>query len=172
MGQMVKDKQNNHYLISEVVDGSTIKIPTGIRSDLSNCYIVPQDSTFLMSLESCIFKETYSIGVHTKDNYHTCIYLYSIMTFILLRYKEEYLEKRGFDRSVLMAGPMSQNPYFDDSERVFSRTIGITGYTRNYWPKLFSERIQGDIEETVSGTLGSSELTEFDNEEDDSQGWL
>lgn len=96
-------------------------------------YTVEKDSK-AVTLESLVFKETYSIGCHAAGETTFATYLHSIVVFILLRYKQRLLEARGFERSTVSSSDFRRNEMFEN-EMVFSRWISLSGYVRNYWPK-------------------------------------
>jgi hypothetical protein len=78
------------------------------------------------------------------------MYLHSVVIFILLRYKQDLLEARGFERSTLSSQRLGgYRP--TENELAFSRALAITGYVRHYWPKS----VNGRIESVSSGlTMG------------------
>ena len=72
------------------------------------------------------------------------IYLHSIVQFILLRYKQAFLEERGFDRSTISSGPIYQYTGGQNIAELFwSRDITINGYCRQYWPKIITSKLNG-----------------------------
>lgn len=91
------------------------------------------------------------------------------MEFILLRYKETLLEARGFERSTISTGPL-YNYSETDKEMVFVRDITLSGYVRQYWPKMISPKIQGiKIHgiEILGGSLSPPSMLSMVNQ----QGW-
>lgn len=157
------------YPIIQVNDGTVFKIEAGVTANFTNAFIAPIDSFYIVSLESCLFKQTFSIKVFAQGEPLHVLYLQSIIEFILLRYKETLLEGRGFDRSTISTGPL-YNFVETDKDLVFVRDITLNGYVRQYWPKLISPKIQGiKIHgiEILGGSLSPSSLLNSIN----IQGW-
>jgi hypothetical protein len=76
-----------------------------------------------------------------------------------LRYKQVFLEARGFERSVFQSTDFDRSEV-SEGEFVFSRFVSISGYVRQYWPKAFNPLIQA-----VEGILvveGGANLPEGD----------
>jgi hypothetical protein len=144
------------FVITDVLSDNRFVIQTGLNVDFTNAIIMPIDSFYVVSIESCLFKETYLLKCFAQSDPVNLLYLHSILVFILYRYKQEFLEKRGFDRQVTSSGPMyvHQLPQ-SQNEMTFGRDVTLTGYCRQYWPKMISPKIQGvkiNGIEIVSGT--------------------
>lgn len=144
VNQILTDTMNNTgYVIREVLDNSTVKIdPFITAANFTNAFIAPIDNFYVTSLESCLFKQVYSIKCFAQSEPVHLLYLHAIIEFILLRYKESLLEGRGFDRSVISSGPV-YNFAETDKDLVWARDITLTGFLRQYWPKLFMQKNQG-----------------------------
>lgn len=54
------------YPIIQVNDGNTFKIATDIVANFTNSFIAPIDNFYVASLESCLFKQTFSIKVFAQ----------------------------------------------------------------------------------------------------------
>lgn len=141
-GQFVVDKTGVAYQILEAFDETSFQITSGIVNNFDGSVIKSPKPSYVISLESSEFKETYSIGCHVNGEPIYLTYLHSIISFILLRYRERLLEGRGFDVSSIQSSDFSKNPLFDN-ELVFSRYIQLTGAVRNYWPKDIGPVIDG-----------------------------
>lgn len=137
------DKVNNiGYRIIDVLDSDTFKIEPNINANFTNAHIAPIDNFLSVSLESCMFKQVYSIKCFAQSEPLHLLYLHAIIEYILLKYKEPYLEGRGFDRSIISSGPVYQ--YQDTGvEMTFGRDITLTGYLRQYWVKSVAPKMQG-----------------------------
>lgn len=162
VGQTLLDTHNNTgYEILEVSSKSFKIEPNCIGVDFRNAQIVPRFDTKHVHLESLMFRETYTMGVHASGHQRYALYLHSILVFIMLRWKEVYLERRGFERSTLASGPLSENENFAGGpEVVFSRTVQTTGYIRQYWPKLVTDRAESTevtIYDSSGNTLSTTE---------------
>jgi len=106
------------------------------------------DPTQKVHLESVFFRESYRIGCYAQGEPETCLNLYTIIKYILLRYKQTLLEARGFERTQLQG---SQFGHIEDIQRenLYGRQLNITGYVKAYWPKLKAAEvteIQGNFD--------------------------
>jgi hypothetical protein len=159
----------NGYPVIQVNEGSTFKIASGVTANFTNAFIAPIDSFYVAQLESCLFKQTFSIKLFAQNDPLYVLYLQSIIESILMRYKETLLEARGFDRSTHSVGPL-YNYSETDKDMVWARDITLSGYVRQYWPKMISPKIQGiKIHgiEILGGSVTPSGLLSLVN----SQGW-
>lgn len=86
-----------------------------------------------VSLKSLFFRESYRLGVYVQGEPETCLNLYAVVKYVLLRYKKELLEARGFERTQIQG---SQFGHIEDigRENLFGRQITVTGYVKAYWP--------------------------------------
>jgi hypothetical protein len=141
-GMLVIDKVGADHPILEVIDNQTVRLTAGLVADFTGALIKGQKPLFITSLESLVFRETYQIGCHYNGHESDLIDLYSIVMFILLRYKEELLEGRGFERSTIAAQGLMRNPAFP-AENSYFRAINLQGYVRQYWPKNISYSLNG-----------------------------
>jgi hypothetical protein len=156
-GMLVLDRAGRPFSILQVIDDITVLLAPGLGADFSKVLLKGPRPKFITELESLSFRETYAVGCHASGEAIHLTYLHSILTFVLLRYKQVLLEARGFERSTLSSAEFSRNPAFE-SEVVYSRFINITGYIRNYWPKASAERLEvvagGKVQFGTRGTFG------------------
>jgi hypothetical protein len=155
-GMQLLDSSGRRHTIREVWDDSVLLDP-GIMTDLGQCRIVSTQTT-VVALESLAFKESFTVACHAPNEPVYLTYLHSIVTFILLRYKEELMEARGLERTTISSGEVYLNTSFN-GQIVFTRPITVYGYVRNYWPKVVKQQIQGL---TVGVSVGEPQKkTEF-----------
>lgn len=140
-GQFLVTKDGNKYMILDELGDGLIAIKPGIVDDFTDCILKGPQSKFVTTIESVNFKETYEVGIHTQGDPVNTIFLHSIVKFLLLKYKQDLLEARNFERTVLASSDLRQN-VDTDKELVFDRFITITGFCRQWWPKKKSERVQ------------------------------
>lgn len=138
---VVIDRVGRIHEVLSVPSENVVAISPGIQADFSKALVKGARPRFVTQLESLSFKETYSIGCHVSGEPVHLTYLHSILVFILLRYKETLIEKRGFERTTIASEEFHVNENFE-SERVYSRFVSITGFVRQYWPKFAFERIE------------------------------
>ncbi len=144
-GMRVFDSKNNkHYLIEEVIDSQTFKIPDGSKPNLTKAQVVNANDLYVVQLESITFRDSYKIEISVMGDATKVIVLHSILVFVLNRYKQSLLEGRGFERSTITSAGMqgaANGP--EASQWIFMRSIQLTGYVRQYWPKSIAPAVQG-----------------------------
>lgn len=147
------------YPIIEVLDDNSFMIPGGVVANFTRAYIAPASSLYIAQLESSIWRETWSLGVHAAGDQKYCLAMDSILRFILLRYKETLLEARGFEVSKLSTGPMAPNAELaaklSNKQLVYSRYTTISGLARNYWPKA----VDLGVAAVMPGVCDASNIT-------------
>lgn len=113
-----------------------------------------------VQLEGTYYREQCRLGLHVKGDYVPLLWLHSIVLFCLFRYKQRFLEARGFERTKVISGPMQPNEFFALEERVFSRYVHVVGYVRHYWPKDVSVDIE-DVSTQVEVAVSPEEYLEL-----------
>lgn len=147
-------KYNQGFVISDIISLDSFVIDKNISINLTDLIITPLDTFFVASLESCLFKQSFQIKCYVQGDPVGLLYLHSIVEFILLRYKEIFLEARGFDRSTISSGPVHQYQPMG-VEMTYCRDINLNGYCRQYWPKVIGPKVSaisvGATSPTISG---------------------
>jgi hypothetical protein len=156
------DNTGESYPILSVLDNLTFTIEPGLILDLSKVTIRPPRPSNSISLESSTAKGVYTIGVHTEGTANKLLWLYSIIRFILCRYRQTLLEARGFERSTFTSLDLFKDIHFEP-QIVYSRGINLTGYYRNVWPKFVGPKINSTtfvpvLEEDGEALVGSKEI--------------
>lgn len=124
-GYVVTGKTANGFYIAEntVVSATTIGI-------------LPQYRIWRARREIATFQERVVIGCHVHGDPSALLWLYSIMMYGLLRYREGVLESRNFQLSNIETSDLVRNESFQDiGENAYSRFITITGQVENTWVK-------------------------------------
>lgn len=154
-GMVIIDSVGQAHSIIKIVDDVTVQITANTIADFTNALLKGAQPQFVTTLESIALRETYQIGLYVHGTATHLTYLHSIVTFVLSRYKETLLEARGFERSTLSWSSVALSERHLP-ELVFARTGQLTGFVRNYWPKLVVPTVDG-IEGPISiGTPGSA----------------
>jgi len=123
-------------------DGTTIQIAPNSLGDFSQVILKGPHSSHSVTLESASFRETYSVGCHAEGEPIYLFNLHSIVSFLLLRYRQELLEARGFERSIIGSDDVIPDAAFlQGKENVISRYIKMTGYVRHSWPKFVYPKV-------------------------------
>lgn len=132
-GMIIVTKTGQKYAIS-AVDGYTITLPAeAFKYSLTGLLIKTADPSFSVALGSQKMRETVQIGMHVGQGKAAhAMYLFSILYYILVRYKKDLFEARGFENYTISYGPLQQARY-DDVKVVYERMFTLTGYVHNYW---------------------------------------
>lgn len=141
-GMLIVTRDGREYPIKQNLGDNEISLAPNTRDDFTNCFVKGPTDRFTTKVESVVFKEVYQIGIHVLGDATYLLYLHSIVQFMLLKYKQDLLERRGFERTSLSSTDFRRNLEFDN-ELVYSRFITITGYARHYWPKETTQLIDG-----------------------------
>lgn len=141
-GMVVLTKTNNVYPILSVgADGLSFNIASNIIDDFQDFVIRGTQPTGVTTIESVFYKEIYTLGVHVAGEPVYLTWLHTILVFILLRYKQNFLEYRGFESSSFSSSAFDRDASAE-AENYFSRYVTLTGKVRQYWPKDFTARVQ------------------------------
>jgi hypothetical protein len=141
---LIVDKTGQSYQILDMTDSFTVLLTPGTTANFNDATIRGARPAQNLELESCNFKEVYSVGAHVTDDGKgtTLSWLYSILKFLLLRYRQGLMEARGFERTILSFTPPKLEIEGDQGEQRFlSRYAQITGYARDVWPKRLLPKI-------------------------------
>ncbi len=150
------DAAGRSAVVTSVESRTSFKVTPGIQLDLRQATLRGAQPALVQELESVQFKEVYRIGSHAIGESSQLIWLHSIAVFILLRYKQAFMEARGFERSVISCGPFAKDARWGDTQDLWTRFITVSGYARTYWPKRADQRIT-----TVAGTATFERVNEL-----------
>jgi hypothetical protein len=140
-GMSLLDRKNGIAYLIEGVSGQTLTIPEDVVANFTNAIIAAPDSLYKVNLESCEFKETYRLDAYVSGNPTLLLYLHSLLIFIVMRYKEELLEARGFERSTVVSKGITGFQTENGPEFVYQRTVLLNGYVKHYWPKEITGKL-------------------------------
>jgi hypothetical protein len=134
----------NAYKIIEVLSNSRYVVEIGAVITEKQA-ITPQYPIFRARMESATFLENYTIGIHTSGDVLNTIWLHSIVSYCLLRYRESLLEAEGFQISTISSSEfIKSEQYAQLGEDFFSRYITLEGQVQNFWiktPQRFIESV-------------------------------
>jgi len=139
-GMHIIDRDGRDHMVQEVLDDDTVSLVAGTVADFTGAYLKGSQPKLITSIESVNFRETYEVGCHAQGEPVFLSHLHSVVVYLLLKFKEELLEARGFERSSISSGDFRMTA---EPEIGFSRSIMISGYCRGTWGKNVTERIQG-----------------------------
>jgi hypothetical protein len=140
VGMILVDRNGGQHSITEIRDQYSFVVETGLNVDFYNSIIKSAYPKYVNTVESLAFRERYRIGCHVHGEASKLAWLHSIIVFCLLRYKQDYLEHRGFERTTVTSAPFQSDNAWG-KENCYVRYIDITGFVRHYWPKYQSDRI-------------------------------
>jgi len=161
-GMLVVTAAGNSYPITFVQGNTVFTTSQYITEDLNGMTVRGVQPSGITTLESVFYRESYQIGCHVAGEPVYLTWLHTILVFILLRYKQQLFEARGFESGVFNSAAFDRNP--NDAENYFSRYITLTGKVRQYWPKYFTQRIQ-------QVPVGIEVLSNSDEPFDNEAGW-
>ncbi len=134
----------------------SVTLTPGTVASFRKAYIKGTKPLLVTTIESVSFRETYSIGCHVQGEVTHLTYLHSIVIFCLLRYKQDLLEARGFERSTLSSSQASRDDR-TENEVSFNRFLSITGYVRQSWPKRNGKRVES-MTTTVTASVNTDDI--------------
>jgi hypothetical protein len=95
------------------------------------------DPTQGVHFRSAFFRQGVLIGCYANGEPETALNLYAIVKFILLKYRKELLEARGYERTTISGTQIGQVQDFN-TEVCYARHLTLTGFVRDSWPADFS----------------------------------
>jgi hypothetical protein len=140
---LVSNISGKAYLIRKVIDLSNFLIAAGTNDDFTNCYIAPPTSLWNLQKELVFLDEQFAIGLHTESNLSQALWMRQLAQYCVLRYKEAYLERRGFELSTFNVGDITQNPHFNGTEMVWSCMMSLSGQVQADFIKYAAPRLEG-----------------------------
>lgn len=137
---LVSKRSGKAYQILAVMSTTEFRIKKNVNDDFTDAYIVPPTSLWNLHREITFFRESYILGCHAQSDFIQAVWLRQLVMYMLLRYKEAYLEARGFELSTFHASPLDKNPYFE-AERVYSSAITLSGTVECTWIKFIAPKL-------------------------------
>lgn len=142
-GQFIFSKKTGRaYVIKKLINSNTVQIATKILDAFQDVYVRTRYSLWNVESEITFFRESYTIGCYAHGSAAACYWLWQIVTYSLLRYKEAYLEARGFELSGLSFGPLQEADPDVPGDRVYSRSIRLNGVVPASWVKFAAPKLE------------------------------
>lgn len=138
---LVSRRSGKAYQILQCLSTVDFTIKADVKDDFTDAYIVPPTALWNLHREQTFIRESYSIGCHAQSDPVQATWLRQIVLYSLCRYKEAFLEARGFELSTFRAGPMDKNPYFE-AEQVYSSVVNLSGTVELSWIKFVAPKLQ------------------------------
>jgi hypothetical protein len=155
------------YIIQGIGDGGILLEPNQ-SIDATQLGILPQYQYYETRVEHAFFEETYAIRCHAHGDVQTTLWLWSIVKYAILRYKQSLLEAQGFAETVLTSGPPEANEEWTTpgGEKAFTRSLVITGQVEDTWlkaPHRYVEVIAFQEKENCEYTGGIKIISNLDS---------
>lgn len=133
---LVNPENGTGYIIQEIVPEG-VRIEAGMTVDATQLAVVPQYQFYVARIEHSFFQETHTIECNAHGNGQVTMWMWAILKYALMRYREGLLEANGFTESLLNSGELAPNPRFstEGGEIAWSRSITLTGQVENTWIK-------------------------------------
>lgn len=142
-GQFLVSKKNaKAYVISKVLSDKTFMIAPGTDEDFTEAYVIPPTNIWNLQKELTFLEESFAIGLHAQSDVNQAIWLRQLVQYIFLRYKEAYLERRGFELSTFTTGSIDVNPHFNGTEQVYSCMLTLSGQVEGNFIKYAAPKLQ------------------------------
>lgn len=108
--------------------------------------VLPQYKYYQARIKHSFFEESYTIKCHAHGDIQTTLWLWSIVKYAILRYRESLLEANGFAQSSVSSGAPGLNYEWttDGGEKAYTRGMTLTGQVENTWiaqPQRYIETI-------------------------------
>lgn len=139
-GMFVLNSDGKAYQILSTISDSSFTIQANTKVKLTNAVIVPATRLWNLHRELTYFHESFQIGVHSASEPVVNLWFTQVMTYILLRYKEAYIENRGFELSTFTINGTQLNDNFN-MDRVFSSFFNFSGVVQADWIKFIAPKL-------------------------------
>lgn len=133
---LVNPDNGQGFIIQDVTDEGII-IEDGLTFTAARLAVVPKNQYYTARREHTFMQETYSVICHAHGDPQTLLWLWTIVLYSVLRYRESMFEAQGFTQSSVTSSSMDQNAFYTTpgGEKVWSRAITLTGMVENSWIK-------------------------------------
>jgi hypothetical protein len=157
---LVNPETGESVEILNIKSSKTLQIAKDLNFDFEQLGILPRYKLFDARRETAAFKETYHIGCHAHGKVSELMWLWSIVSYGLMRYRQDLLEADDFCISSLKSSEIIKNKAFE-TDKVFSRFIDISGLVQNSWLKAPRKRVEGVLLNDSEADLASSDPDSF-----------
>lgn len=133
---LVNPSNGKGYIIQDLTPNGLL-LEAGLEVDASEVAIVPQYQYYQARIEHSFFEENYIISANAHGDAQNVIFLWSIVKYSILRYRQALLEANGFAESSVNSGPPDLNQAWTTpgGEKAYTRVLVLTGQIENSWIK-------------------------------------
>lgn len=137
IGQILVNPDNGQGYVIHDITADGLIIEPGLVLNPTRLGVLPTNQFYTARREHTFFQETYQITCHAHGDPQTLLWLWTIVLYSLMRYRESMFEAQGFTQSVISYSSMDANSYYATAggESVWSRVISLTGMVENSWLK-------------------------------------
>lgn len=170
-GQLLLDNTTGEsYKILQCLSESEFRIETNTCANFTEACIIPKSQMMNVHREVTFKKESYIIGIHVPSQPVQNVWLSQIINYCLLgRYKEVYLDERGYEISTMEEGQVQMNENFKP-EVVYTKYFTLHGDICVDWIKFTSEQLDG-VKQAVWIAEAPESPTQEIKEQSIKQGW-
>lgn len=140
---LVSKKTGKAYVINKVLSDNQFQIAANTSDDFTEAYVAPPTSLWNLQKELTFLEESFAVGIHAESDLNQAIWMRQLVQYIFLRYKEAYLERRGFELSTFNVGSIDINPHFNGTEMVYTCMMNISGQVEANFVKYAAPKLQG-----------------------------
>lgn len=142
-GQYVYDEVNfQQYEIQAVLDDYSLVIDTDIRANFSNMTIRTATNNVKHQKKSTWFYEDYTFTSLSTDP-NELMFLWSLILYILGRYKKTLFEARGLENMSFSYTPIYDPNPSDSTNILFARDVKISGRVEHSFIESTNQLIEG-----------------------------
>lgn len=138
---LVANKTNKAYVIYEILGNRSFRIAPELRENFSKSHIRTKFGVWNLEQEISFINESYTIACHANGDVGCCLWMWQVVMYCLMRYKESYLEGRLFELSKVSSSAIQRNNSFQ-ADNVFSRYITLTGVVPITWIKYAAPKLE------------------------------
>lgn len=139
---LVSSKTSKAYVIGNTLSLQEFQIKAGIKEDFTDCYIAPPTSIWNLEKEITFIQESFAIGLHAQSDLNQALWMRQLLQYVFLRYKEAYLERRGFELSTFSIGTIQENPEFKGAELIWTCPLTLNGQVEANFIKYAAPKLQ------------------------------
>lgn len=139
---MLVSKTGKAYEVKKITGTTTFQIKPGTRDDFNGAYIARAYSLWNQQREQTFMRQSYSVVCMAESDPVYCNWLHMIVTYILLRGKEVFLEGRGYELSTFSTGPLTLAPRYEP-QNVYFKQVNLSGQVENSWIKFIAPKLAG-----------------------------
>lgn len=97
--------------------------------------ILPSHQYYQARVKHSFFEETYAIKCHAHGDIQNTLFLWSLVKYNILRYRQSLLEANGFAESSVSSGSPGLNAEWstEGGEKAYTRGMTLSGQVQNTW---------------------------------------